>query len=218
MIGKYLLFNSIKLLINNKHACIITASSLKERDMKAQRMLRVVARLTRVSLWLAIVGAVVLVAAMIVVTVAPSDATTTSVEWRSQGLAVRFDQLQAGPRRLDLIGFLGAGVVLVGFGIFVLRQLEALLAGFERSEFFSEATTARIRRIGFAMIAAGVLSGLIRTIVAWHIAATVDIAGVSLSVVPGPDWGVVAVGLIVAVLGEAFRHGAELQRDHDLTV
>ena len=69
-----------------------------------------------------------------------------------------------------------------------------------------------------AMIAAGALSGVVRTIAAGHIASTIDVAGVSLTVVPGLDWGVAAVGVTVTILGEAFRHGAELQRDHDLTV
>lgn len=168
--------------------------------------------------WLAVVGAVVMVAAMIVVGVARSEVAATSVEWRSQGLAVRFDHGQAGAGRLDIFGFLGAGLVLVGFGIYVLRQLGSLLAGFERREFLSEAVTTRIRGIGVATIAAGAVSGMLRSVVAWHLAATVDVAGVSLSVVPGLDWGVVAVGVIVTVLGEAFRHGAALQRDHDLTV
>ncbi|TVQ19515.1 MAG: DUF2975 domain-containing protein [Spirochaetaceae bacterium] len=186
--------------------------------MKAERMVRVVARFARALFWLAVVGAVVLIGAMVVMVVAPSDVAATGVEWRSHGLAVRFDNLQAGPGRLDVVGFLGAGLVLVGFGTYVLHQLSALLGGFERREFFTDATTSRMHRIGVATIAAGVVSGVVRTIVAWHIASTVDVVGVSLTVVPGLDWGVVAVGVIVTVLGAAFRHGAELQRDHDLTV
>lgn len=125
-------------------------------------------------------------------------------------------------------GLLGGAFLsaLLSGGLFLwtLHQLRMLLRTVSRGAPFDPANPARIRRIGWIVVAYGPLSGLLGFIesAAWltNVSSAVKRAfpdasvGVSLNL----NLATVVVGLIILGIAEAFEAGVRLQQEQDLTV
>lgn len=114
----------------------------------------------------------------------------------------------------------GAAVLAVfaGWWLVIVDQLRRLLRSMRNRATFAPDHAARLRRIGAAVIG----FALVRSVVVWggslYLQHTVAARGLSVRSHFGLDVPVILLGLLLLVLAAAFRLGAELQQDHDLTV
>ncbi len=114
----------------------------------------------------------------------------------------------------------GAAVLAVaaGWWLVIVDQLRRLLRSVRAGATFAPDNAARLQRIGAAVI--GFV--LLRSVVVWggslYLQHMVAARGLSVRSHFGLDVPVILLGLLLLVLAAAFRVGAELQEDHDLTI
>ncbi len=100
----------------------------------------------------------------------------------------------------------------------VLHQLRRLVGSVHRGEAFARGNADRIRRIGLAVVG----FELLRSVAEWggsvYLKNIVMARGLSLRSHFALNIPVLLVGLLLVVLAVAFRLGAQLQQDHDLTI
>ncbi len=112
----------------------------------------------------------------------------------------------------------GIGFVAIGVVFFAIHTLREILATVSSGTPFVTENAIRLRHIGFAIIAGGVLKVAVEMIVGLHIARYIKIPGVGIGVRSSLGIETFLFGLLVLVLAEIFRFGTELQEEHDLTV
>lgn len=100
----------------------------------------------------------------------------------------------------------------------ILHQLRRLVASARAGRMFASANAGRIQLIGIAVICFEIA----RSVAAWagsvYLEHTVSARGLSLRSHFAVSIPVLLVGLLLLVLAAAFRLGAQLQEDHDLTI
>lgn len=125
-------------------------------------------------------------------------------------------------------GLLGGAILSAlltgGLLLWTLHQLRMLVRTVSRGAPFDPANPARIRRIGWIVLAYGPLSGLLGFVES--VALLTDVSAAVKRAFPAASVGVslnlnlatVVVGLIILAIAEAFEAGVRLQQEQDLTV
>lgn len=167
----------------------------------------------------ALVG--ILVAVLVMGIVAPhaffSDAKSTFT-LDTQFLSLEVPVTAIKDPQAIVFGLLGLGFVMTGFALAVIHQLRRVFASLRGGTPFTIDNAKRVRAIGRLIIIGTVANAAVCTWVGRLMLANVVSPGVELNAKVGLNLGGVFVGLVILVLGEIFRRGAELQADQDLTV
>lgn len=127
---------------------------------------------------------------------------------------VRFKN-PGGAHAAALMAWSNAMLFIALFSVYHLRRIfKALAAG----EPFDPANASRIRWIGLALIATQPMGFLMRLAFARQVQDAFHAEGIKIA----PAWGfnlvVVLFGLMLIVIAEAFRIGAEMKKEQDLTI
>ncbi len=126
--------------------------------------------------------------------------------------------------RADVAWWLPVRVLTAAIVLWMLFQLRALLHSVKRGHPFDSRNPVRMRRIGYVVIATGLLGSVAEwlRVAAWFGRAIPlvkgTLPGASASYYVSFDWKAIFVGLIIVAIGHAFDAGARLQNDQDLTV
>lgn len=109
--------------------------------------------------------------------------------------------------------------VLLG-ALIVVHQLRKFLTDVLDGNVFTSANAARLSRLAWITMGLGLSAPAVEYATSWLILRSIRLSGAVLSPATSPDtWPpAVAVGLILLVLAAAWRHGADLQQERDLTV
>lgn len=114
--------------------------------------------------------------------------------------------------------YLGLLIVWIGAGLAIIYQLRQVFRSLVAGEPFVRANGTRIRFIGLVII----LMEILKMVILWRFSLFVrnnfTIEGLTLSVTPRPDLGVILLGLVVLVIAAVFRQGIELREEQELTV
>ena len=125
-------------------------------------------------------------------------------------------------------GLLGGAILSAlltgGLLLWTLHQLRMLVRTVGRGAPFDPDNPARIRRIGWIVLAYGPLSGLLGFVES--VALLTDVSAAVKRAFPDASVGVslnlnlatVIIGLIILAIAEAFQAGVRLQQEQDLTV
>ena len=105
-----------------------------------------------------------------------------------------------------------------GLALFGIHLVRSFLADVRAGKAFTSISAGRLTRLGGIIVAGGIAGALVADWQAWMIFRRVQLSGVSLAASSTPWLAVVLAGLLVLVLASAWRYGAELQQDRDLTV
>jgi hypothetical protein len=213
-------------------------------DTAGRRAARL-ARFWVTAMWWVVVGFTALVAAVVIlspvlvkngvnslaINVESEGAPGTAVPLSSTDAARVFDaQLEVAPgaqklqfrtSRPGLVLLVMTSLLPVLLGALVVAyQLRAFLGDVLDGDVFTPANASRLSRLAWVTIALGIAAPLAEYATSWLILRTVPLSGAVLSPAASSDtWAApVAAGLILLVLAAAWRYGAELQRERDLTV
>jgi hypothetical protein len=100
----------------------------------------------------------------------------------------------------------------------VMMILRKITRSIRRGTPFTVENAARIRALGWLVIAAGPFYGLLEYIYAMMLLPQVSIEGAAVKANPDAHGFYILAGLIILVIGHVFRHGVELRIDSELTV
>ena len=97
--------------------------------------------------------------------------------------------------------------------------LRSFLADVLEARVFTGANAARLSKFGWLVIAMGIAGPLLDRWRSWMVLNRLHLTGPALAP-PDLDWdtGSVMLGVLLLVLASAWRYGAELQQERDLTV
>lgn len=140
------------------------------------------------------------------------------------GTSRRASIVQAGgqltirpPLELAAVGLVfvlaGAAFILV-----VLHQLRTLMGEALAGSPFGAGSARRVRLIGIAIIVVEVVRAAVVLTGSLWAQSHVSGAGLSFRAIFPINIEVVGLGILVVLLAEVFRHGTDLQADHDLTI
>ena len=109
----------------------------------------------------------------------------------------------------------GLGVAIIGLGVvvFVLNRLRAIFRSLRDQSPFVAANASRIRLIGIVLILGELGRSGLAAWLAATIARDVSIAGLTFTADPLPNKWVVFAGLVLLMLAEVFRLGAQMKGD-----
>lgn len=117
-----------------------------------------------------------------------------------------------------LIAYFGLVVVWLGAALAIIHQLRLVFRKLVDGQPFVRANAARIRVIGVVVIAMEIARFFLLLAQSAFLRSNFTFEGLTLNVVPRPNLGVILVGLVVLVIAEVFRQGAELREEQELTV
>ena|SRR5688572_9067397 len=100
-------------------------------------------------------------------------------------------------------------------GIYLLRSF---LADVLDTEVFTTRNAKRLSTLGWLLIVVGIAGPQLEYWRAWMILRRIQLSGGALSPAGSDGNGLWLVGVLVLVLAAAWRYGAELQQERDLTV
>jgi hypothetical protein len=127
---------------------------------------------------------------------------------------VRFDNPDGA---LEILYAIAVVVYLAVVGI-VLVLLRRLLRSIANGNTFTRESAISLTWIGATVALFGVVEPAVQTLTTSIAANNMIVQGIELSQRFSLNLTAIFSGLIILVLGEAFRHGAALQADADLTV
>lgn len=108
---------------------------------------------------------------------------------------------------------LGYGIISIGVALFVLNRLRAVFRTLRDQNPFVAANASRIRLIGIVLVMGPLASTGLNAWYAGRVAREISVAGLTLNA----DWSVntwvILSGLILLMLAEVFRLGAEMKGD-----
>lgn len=109
---------------------------------------------------------------------------------------------------------------LLALALLIIYQLRKIFDTLVEKTPFTKGNSLRIRIIGAAVIAAGILKAIIHVIIGAYLAGRVSLPGLELKGnLRFEDLiGGILTGLIILVLAEVFSYGARLQEEQDFTV
>jgi hypothetical protein len=128
-------------------------------------------------------------------------------------------RLEFGTRRWSFL-YIATATLLPFFaaillGIYLLRSF---LADVLATEVFTSRNARRLSTLGWLLIVLGVAGPQLQYWRAWMILQRIQLSGAALSPASSDGNGLWLVGVLVLVLAAAWRYGAELQQERDLTV
>lgn len=126
-------------------------------------------------------------------------------------------RFRSGSRGLVLMWFLVVLPVVIA-ALVVLHQLRRVFQSLAAGDPFVRANATRIRVIGFVVLAMEVVRVLALLGQAYYLEANFAFSAIQLRMVPRPDLGVLFLGLVLLVIAEVFRQGADLREEQSLTV
>lgn len=106
-------------------------------------------------------------------------------------------------------------IVTLFYVVRLLRQIFRTLV--EDHPFLAE-NASRVQRIGVALLVLTLVQWVGGILAGSYIAGNVQLPGVTMMVRLNPDLTMACFGILVLILAEVFRRGAQLQEDQDLTV
>jgi hypothetical protein len=107
----------------------------------------------------------------------------------------------------------------IGGMILGLHLVRSFLADVLAAEVFTRQNAGRLSRLGWLTIVLGIVGPPLEYLRSWMVLARTRLSGVALTPAEW-EWneGVVSLGVLLLVLASAWRYGAELQQERDLTV
>jgi hypothetical protein len=128
-------------------------------------------------------------------------------------------RLEFGTRRWGFFYVVNA-MILPFFGAMLLgvHLLRSFLADVLASDVFTARNAKRLSILGWLLIALGVAGPQLEYWRSWIILRWIELNGADLAPASSEGNGIWLVGVVVLVLAAAWRYGAELQQDRDLTV
>jgi hypothetical protein len=132
---------------------------------------------------------------------------------RVRGL-LRFEN---GPARLRIANT-AIVVLLLALACWILREFGALFAALRERQFFLPANAARIRRVGWAVIALEIARAAIVCFETTYARDHFTVAGLRLESNFQINAFAIICGVMILVLAEAFREGTRLQDEASLTI
>jgi hypothetical protein len=108
---------------------------------------------------------------------------------------------------------LGFAIITVATALFVLGRLRAVFRTLKDQNPFVPRNSARIRMIGLALILGQLASAAFAAWLAGQVTRDISVAGVLFDNVPSFNGWVLFSGLILVMLAEVFRLGAEMKGD-----
>jgi hypothetical protein len=103
-------------------------------------------------------------------------------------------------------------------GLLAIHLLRSFLADVLSADVFTIQNAKRLSKIGWLVIVLGIAVPQLEYWRAWLILRTAQLGGAALSPADPDGNGIWLGGVLVLVLAAAWRYGAELQQDRDLTV
>ena len=107
---------------------------------------------------------------------------------------------------------------VVAAALVVLYQLRRVFGTLAAGDPFVRENATRIRMIGFAVLGMELVRVLVLSAQAYYLRANFSFTGIQLRTLPHPDLGVLFLGLVLLVIAEVFRQGADLREEQSLTV
>lgn len=101
------------------------------------------------------------------------------------------------------------------FGVHLLRWF---LSDVLSAQVFTRRNAGRLSRLGWLVIVLDIVGPRLEQLRAWLILERTPLSGAALAPGGSGVTGLWLVGVLILVLGAAWRYGAELQQDRDLTV
>lgn len=140
------------------------------------------------------------------------------VEYKAGGLEIAMDNLNLTPKDIGYFILLGILALAPGLAMYmvVIYQLRKIFATLTDGTPFLTTNATRIKMMGVTLLIWSVVQPLTESLVALSLLDRVHGPEVNANI--GLDFGIVFMGLVLLILAEIFRLGAELQEDHDLTV
>lgn len=120
--------------------------------------------------------------------------------------------------RAGLVVSFGLGSISAFAMLYVFDQLRRLMQSIAGGTPFTADSAGRIRRMGLAFLAAAVVETAGTCAMGRYFSRCIAIPGVAIRPALQIPFGTILTGLIILCLAEAFRYGAKLQEEHDLTV
>lgn len=120
---------------------------------------------------------------------------------------------------LSVVAIANAAKLLTGIGLaYILWLLRAIVKKVKDGEPFAEESGRHLRRLGFGVLAVGLLVPLAQFLASREILHRLP--AMSPAINPGPifDNQVILTSLLILVLAQVWSYGLELQRDRDLTI
>lgn len=108
--------------------------------------------------------------------------------------------------------------------LYVVGQLRQVMASLVAERPFLAENAGRIRRIGIAVLVLALVRWVANFVMGafvatqLHMLQAAQMPGTEARVNASPDMTLIFFGILILILAEVFRRGAELQDDHDLTV
>lgn len=174
--------------------------------------------------WYVTIGAmaVVLFATLVAAFVPPrfmQEFTTDALNLRTSFITLGFDQMTVQNPRAIALGFLGFALAMICFAAAIVRQLRGICANLRAGVPFAPDNAGRIRAMGLLVIISTIVKSVLFTVIGMLLADCVIVKGVELKARLGSlDLTGILLGLLILVLAEVFRYGAELQEERNLTV
>lgn len=174
--------------------------------------------------WYIMIGAmaVVLFATFVAAFVPPrfmQEFTTDVFNLQTSFITLGFDQMTVQNPRTIALGFLGFALVMICFAAAIVRQLRGICANLRAGVPFAPDNAGRIRAMGLLVIISTIVKSMLFTVIGMLLKDYVLVKGVELKARLGSlDLTGILLGLLILVLAEVFRYGAELQEERNLTV
>ncbi len=168
-----------------------------------------------------VVGGLLLVGQIFILTAAPAwIGETMTVQIETPGLLFNFSE-EAIITGSDLLFNYQLAMIVpfLAIGLLIIYNLRKIFATIVAENPFTEENSRRIKVIGWAIIAASILKGLVAFLLGLYFSNMISLPGLELRAnLRMEDFGGVFVGLIVLILAEVFMHGFRLQEEQNLTV
>jgi hypothetical protein len=109
--------------------------------------------------------------------------------------------------------------VSLGLTLWILWLLDHVVAGIVSGSAFTEENAVRLRTIGLLVVIESLASPALEFLASTWIGRQVEVAGASvIAAFPVPSLSAFLMGWLVVIVGEAFRHGAAMREEQELTV
>jgi hypothetical protein len=142
-------------------------------------------------------------------TITVPELDRAGVHYGTGDYAIDFSDAGIGARVLDLLPGVLTSAVVIGCIILFLRFMVPVGAG----QPFAPAQVTRLRAIGFALMLGLPVAALARTAIDGSLIGSMDLGGLEPAFTLSLPWLPMTLGLVAALLAEAFKVGSRLSDD-----
>ena len=180
--------------------------------------------LINIAFYLVIIGLVVLIASIFYLGGADDlgSMAGTNLSLQGPGFSVKFFNIESEMAEKTgisvLITQLTLALPVVILALFILYKLRFLLDSLKRKDPFSPENPRHIRHMGIGIIIAGIVNSLAEGIAAYQLAPLISEYFPHYSTNVSLDLTTIFFGLLVLILSEVFRQGAQLKKEQEYTV